>query len=282
MLIDIHVHSEHDDNAELKLADVVQRCKQVGLDGFCLTNVHGLAGLEEAKRLAAEVDLVALVGFEALTELGHFLVFVPEPDKLPAISEWLGLGEDGRVEFASLARAVAERKGILVAAHPYAREVSGVSGDQVAQLPGLAALEVFNGRHGGMADELAEELAVGLGLVGVGGSDARHKVEEIGSVATLFAGKINNEAELIEAFIGQDVWPVRIGGPAPKPYKRSTGRGERRPGGRGEGRRDGRRDARRGEGRGGRSGDGRNRSSNRSSNRSPRDGGKGGSSRSDS
>ncbi len=281
MLIDIHVHSEHDDNAELKLADVVQRCKQVGLDGFCLTDVHSLAGQEEAKRLAAEADLVALVGFEALTELGHFLVFVPEPDKLPAISEWLDLGEDGRVEFASLAKAVAERKGVFVAAHPYAREVSGTVGDLVARLPGLAALEVFNGRHGGMADELAEELAVGMGLVGVGGSDARHKVEEIGSVATLFAGKVSDEAELIEALIGQDVWPVRIGGPAPSRRKRSE-RGERRPGGRGEGRRDGRRDARRGEGRGGRSGDGRNRSSNRSSNRSPRDGDKGGSSRSDS
>ena len=279
MLIDIHVHSEHDDNAELKLSDVVQRCKQVGLDGFCLTDVHSLAGLEEAKRLAAEAGLVALVGFEAKTELGHFLVFVPEPDKLSPISDWLAFEEDGRLEFASLAKAVADRKGILVAAHPYAREVSGVAGDLVARLAGLAALEVFNGRHGGMADELAEELAVGLGLVGVGGSDARHKVEEIGSVATLFAGKLSDEAELIEAVIGQDVWPVRIGGPALSRHKRSAGRnqrGERRSGGRGAGRRDGRRDARRGEGRGDRSGEGRNR------NRSPRGGDKGGSNRSDS
>ncbi len=211
MLIDIHVHSNHTDGCELALADLVTRACERGLDGFCLTDVHTVDGGPDAKGLAAENGIVALVGFEAHTDKGHFLVFVPEPGELPEISKWLRFDGDGLIPFPSLSGAVEDLHGVLIAAHPYDRDIERSPGDGIVQLKGVAALEVNNARRPKLVNELAEEVAAGIGMPGVAGSDARFGLEDIGRVACLVHEPVESEADLIDRIRSFNIWPVTIG-----------------------------------------------------------------------
>jgi len=142
VLIDLHVHSAHTPEVPFTLKELVDRAKQAGLDGLALTDVHSVAGLAEARELSRSEGLPVLVGFEAHTTRGHFLVFVPEPEKLPDISTWLRFDEQGRCSYASLFEAVEQLDGILVAAHPFDRSVPESPGDSIVRLEGVSAIEV--------------------------------------------------------------------------------------------------------------------------------------------
>jgi predicted metal-dependent phosphoesterase TrpH len=211
VLIDFHIHSSYDPAIVLSPADILKKAQEAGLDGICLTNIHSVSVESEFLQLAKLSDFVVLVGFEAVTDHGHFLVFDPEPQSLPMISNWLRFDTKGRVQFDSLHSAVCARGGIIIAAHPYDRTVPDFPGDRVLQLPDIAAIETLNGRRDLLANDLAEEAAASLGLPAVGGSDARTQVNEIGRVATLVRGRVCSEAELIECVRGGDVWPVTLG-----------------------------------------------------------------------
>ena len=211
MLIDFHVHSSYDTAVLLSPADILRKAREAGLDGICLTNIHSVSVESEFLQLAKLSDFLVLVGFEAVTDHGHYLVFDPEPQSLPTIGNWLRFDSKGRAQFDSLHSAVCARNGIIIAAHPYDRAVEDFPGDGVMQLPGIAAIETLNGRHDSLANDLAEEAAASLGLPAVGGSDARSHVDEIGRVATLVRGTVHSEAELIECVRAGDVWPVTLG-----------------------------------------------------------------------
>ncbi len=211
MFIDFHVHSSHTQDVPFSAAELIAQAKKSQLDGFCLTDVHTVAGGPECKSLAAAEGLVVLVGFEALTERGHFLVFVPEPDQLPDLSTWVPYDNKGRAKYAALAKAVSARNGVLIAAHPYDRDSQDAPGDTLVQLKGISAIEVLNGARPKVANDLAEELAAGIGLPGVGGSDSRKSIDSIGKISTLLSVPVKNEAELIEQILAGDIWPVSIG-----------------------------------------------------------------------
>ena len=248
MLIDFHVNSSHSPGAVLGARQLTQRAKEAGLDGLCLTDVHTLQGLREFKEAAALEGLTAFVGLEAHTERGHFLAFFPRPEALPEISTWLKIDPEGKMLFASLEKAVESEDGILIAVHPFNRDIPGSPGDALVQMTRLDAIEVLDASQTALVNELAEEVAVRMGLPGVGGSHARKFVEEIGHIATLVRGPVRNEAELIRALRAHDVWPVAIGNPAFPITQRASGEGggERSPGGRS---RDGGREGGRGGGR---------------------------------
>ncbi len=215
MLIDIHTHSPLTPGASLPLAELVQAVKAAGLDGFCLTDVHTVAGAAEARRLAAAAGLLALVGFEAHTDRGRYLVFLPRPEELPALDRWLRIDEQGRVDFGSLLGAARQREGALVALRPYDREVPGAPGDRLAQLEGIAAVVVRQGRATDLADDMAEELTAGLGLPGVAGSGATSSTARVGEVATLLCGPLASEADLVDQLRRLNAWPVTIGWETP-------------------------------------------------------------------
>jgi hypothetical protein len=160
----------------------------------------------------AREGIVILVGFEAFTDRGHYLAFVPDPTTLPEICAWLRQDADGRIAYASLREAVEGRDGLLIAAHPFDRSIPGSPGDGLVQLGGVAAVEVLNGRRAALCNEVAEEVAAGVGLPGTGGSDVRTRLEEMGASATLVHGTVKNESDLIDRIRAHDVWPVSIGG----------------------------------------------------------------------
>ena len=198
VLIDFHVHSSYDPLIPLAPADVLNKAQQSGLDGICLTDIHSVSVEPELLQLAKLSNFVVLVGFEAVTDRGHYLVFDPEPNSLPKISNWLRFDQNGRAQFESLRSAVETRGGIIIATHPYDRTVPDFPGDNLLRLSGLAAIETLNGRRDTLINDLAEEAAAALGLPAVGGSDARTDLNEIGKVATLVRGTVDSEARLIE------------------------------------------------------------------------------------
>lgn len=214
MLIDIHVHSNKSENVPFATDQVITQAKQKGLDGICLTDTHTMAGGAEAKRLGAEADLVVLLGFEAVTDCGHFLVFLPEPEGLEDISSLLHFDNQDRASYKLLADQVEQLSGVIIAAHPYDRSIKESPGDSLVQLKGVSAVEVLNASRSVLANELAEEVAAGSGLPGVGGSDARNNLDPLGKVATLFGEQLKSEADLIACIKSFDVWPVSLGKPA--------------------------------------------------------------------
>jgi hypothetical protein len=207
LLIDLHTHSTLTPGARLGLPELVAAVRAAGLDGFCLTDLHTVAGGPEARRLAAEAGLKALVGFEARTDRGRFLVFVPEPERLPALDTWLRFDEQGLMSYGSLLGAVRERHGALVAIRPYDREVPGAPRDGLGGLEGLAAVVVRSGLETDLADDMAEELTAGLGLTGAAGSGD----QAVGQAATLVCGELNSEADLVAQLRALNVWPVSLG-----------------------------------------------------------------------
>jgi predicted metal-dependent phosphoesterase TrpH len=257
VLIDLHVHSAHTEKVPFTLKELVDQAKQAGLDGLALTDVHSVAGLGEARELSRSEGFLVLVGFEAHTTRGHFLVFVPEPEKLPDISTWLRFDEQGRCSYTSLFEAVEQLDGILVAAHPFDRSVPESPGDSVVRLEGVSAVEVLNASKPTLTNELAEEVAAGAGLPGTGGTNAHDSLDQLGRYATLVRGPVTCEADLIDRIRKYDVWPASIGKPAfpppkrsrprprddkkkPRPQKDDRGRGRGRERERGRGRKSGR------------------------------------------
>jgi len=229
LLLDLHVHSSHTPNAAFGISQLAERALQAGLDGFCLTDVHSVAGLKEAGEVEARTGLRIFVGLEAITDRGHFLVLVPSPYSLPDIGAWLRQDEASRCMFESLRQAVEARDGLLIAAHPYDRDIPGAPGDGLVRLPGVGAVEVLNARRNRLQNDLAEEVAAGAGLPGVGGSDVRDSLDCMGTVATLIRGEVQNEAQLIARIRAFDAWPVTLGTLPPEAERSSGPRHEPRP-----------------------------------------------------
>ena len=228
MLIDLHVHSAHTPEVPFTLKELVEKAQEAGLDGLALTDVHTVAGLTEARELSRSESFAVLVGFEAHTTRGHFLVFVPEPEKLPDLSTWLRFIEQGLCSYTSLFEAVEQQDGILIAAHPFDRSVPESPGDSVVRLEGVSAVEVLNASKPNLSNELAEEVASGAGLPGTGGSNAHDSLDHLGRYATLVRGPVESEADLIARIREYDVWPAAIGKPAFPPPKKSRPRDDSR------------------------------------------------------
>jgi hypothetical protein len=158
-------------------------------------------------------------------------------------------------------KRVREMGGVVVAAHPYDKSIERPSGDFIFTLEGLNALEGFNARRKGPANDLAIEAADHMSLPCVGASGAQPTLDDIGKAATLFRDLVASEADLVRQIQAGSVFCVTIGAPPqPQPERRGGDRhgGERRGGDRrGEARGGERRD--RGGGGGRRRGGGRDR-----------------------
>jgi predicted metal-dependent phosphoesterase TrpH len=193
MLIDLHAHSRpRSDDSDIRPTELVQRAKQAGLDGICLTEHDYFWDKDDLAVLSRENDFLVLSGAEMNTEEGHILTF--------GIDEYIfGMH---RTEF--LRRIVDEAGGVMILAHPYRRNYYHdrdlqATAEQYSRRPFfrlLDAIEVSNGRAKEIENEFSRELCRRLDLNGVGGSDA-HATSDIPSSATLFERRIHNLEELI-------------------------------------------------------------------------------------
>lgn len=197
MLIDLHSHTwprSHD--SVLNPDDLVVRAKQSGLDAICFTEHDTVWDQKSVDELRAKHDFLVLAGVEISTDDGHMLVF--------GIDKYVF----GMHRARELAKYVDKEGGVMVAAHPYRRQMPWFSKSEEEYLASLekasrnpayefvSGLEIQNGRGSDKENEFSHRLAALMDLPGTAGTDS-HAISDIGKCATLFDREIRDERELI-------------------------------------------------------------------------------------
>ncbi len=198
MLIDLHTHTEplsHD--SLLSLDRLIEMAKAAGLDGVCLTEHDFFWEPEKARELRHRHQFLVIAGIEVNTEDGHVIVF--------GLEKYVY----GMHRMHELAALVEQAGGVMIAAHPYRRQLPFElrhEGDWSAALdraaanpayPLVTAMESYNGRGSARENAFALELAERLGLPQAAGSDA-HAAADVGRCATEFEREISGLDDLIE------------------------------------------------------------------------------------
>jgi len=177
--IDLHVHSRNSGDNDADPEQIVESAIQLGLDGIVFTEHYSYEASEPVERLREKYRGVILLfrGVEFSAAEGHCLVFGADTDKL-AIKY---------AAFADVVRAVAEAGGVVIPSHPYRGGNS--LGDLSGSVPGVCAVEGYNGANTYTMNVKAIETAGRLNLPYTGGSDA-HLPREVGSCYTAFEGPV--------------------------------------------------------------------------------------------
>ena len=215
MLIDLHVHAAPRGPS---LEGLLARGPVAGLDGAAVVGEDAFADVRGRR---GREELALFAGAQVTTDRGLYLVFVPEPDRLPPLDQLFGPRVDGTWPVRDVLARARALGGAVGAAHPYDLEVFPPGGDILFTLPHLTAIEaVFAGRPPTLSYP-AVEAAETLGLPCVGGSGARAE-GEVGRAATLFAGEVRDEAGLVEALQSGACWPVELSAPPRELLRRSS------------------------------------------------------------
>lgn len=199
MLIDLHTHSyPKSDDGFMGVDELISGAKIQGLDGVCLTDHDAFWSPDEVRSLCRRHDFLVLPGCEINTDTGHVVVFgldryvfgLHKPDFLQNM-----VRRDG---------------GVLIAAHPYRRRFL----EEPAREPSARqemldrathdgffniciAIEGINGRANDVQTQFSLDLGQRLSMRMTGGSDA-HRVDQLGTAATLFQRKITGLPDLIQ------------------------------------------------------------------------------------
>ena len=198
MLIDLHTHSyPKSDDSFVGVDDCIDRAKDLGLDGICLTDHDDFWSPDAVRTLSRRHDFLVLPGSEINTDAGHILVFGLE-------RYVFGLHKP-----AFLRQSVDQCRGAMVAAHPYRRRFLAEPGREPqarAEMLERAAADNFfllcdaiegvNGRGLPAENDFSRDLGAALNLASTGGSDA-HRLEQLGTVATRFERPVRCLADLI-------------------------------------------------------------------------------------
>ncbi len=198
MLIDLHTHTEPLSHDSLLSPDkLIELAKAAGLDGVCLTEHDFFWEPDKARELRRKHGFLVLPGIEVNTEDGHVVVF--------GLEKYVY----GMHRMHELAALVQQTGGVMIAAHPYRRQLPFElrhEGDWSAALeraaanpayPLVTAMEAHNGRGTARENAFARELAERLGLPQAAGSDA-HTSADVGRCATEFQRDISGLDDLIE------------------------------------------------------------------------------------
>lgn len=195
MFIDTHIHeSKYSLDSHVSLAEIVERAREIGLDGICITDHDDNTIRHEARALSKSLGYLIIPGTEVLTYQGDIVVF--GVDDLPA----------EMVHAAELIAYVNQRGGVGISAHPFRNNNRGL-GEHIRTVKGLAGLEGFNGNTDLESNLIACRLASELGLPIFGASDAHHK-HQVGKYATYFDANITNEMEFVSAIKGGTTHPA--------------------------------------------------------------------------
>jgi predicted metal-dependent phosphoesterase TrpH len=198
MLIDLHTHTyplSHD--SLLSPDDLVVAAKGAGLDGVCLTEHDFFWERENAAELAKRHDFLVIPGIEVNTENGHVIIF--------GLDRFV-YGMHRMIELATL---VEGGGGVMIAAHPYRRQLPfelrhegdwSEALERAAANPGyqqVNAIETHNGRGSERENQFSRELSDRLHLPAVATSDA-HETKDVGRCATEFERQVTGLDDLIK------------------------------------------------------------------------------------
>lgn len=196
--IDLHVHTAHSGDNDAEPEEMLRQAIARRLDGIAFTEHYSYEASEFAVRLKARykhamITILRGVEFSALE--GHCLVFGADTDKLTLRG----------APVAELVRIVNEAGGVVIPSHPF-RRGSGI-GERMNMLPGIAAVEGYNGCNPHSMNVMAINAANAMGLPFTGGSDA-HAPSEVGNCFTVFQSRVteDNFIDLLRAgqYTGHD------------------------------------------------------------------------------
>ncbi|MFH1808918.1 MAG: PHP-associated domain-containing protein [Pseudomonadota bacterium] len=233
MLIDIHVHNEGNPGA------MFEHAKAQGMDGLAFAGSPDFADVDAVRAAGAAAGLTALCGCSVATNRGVLLCFIPDLESARSAGNWLGVDADKLPAATDVITAVEALGGVVIAAHPYYKQVPAPMGDHIFSLQGLHACEVASPLTTGMQRDLAIEASETLQLTCVGGSAARTE-EHVGMAATYFPEPVASEADLVRQIRERRCFAVmslehlptdaRPSQPArPRPPQRNRRRGRRPP-----------------------------------------------------
>lgn len=199
MIIDLHFHTDRfSPCSRMPLSEGLKRAKEIGLDGVCITEHDQFHQNDNLQLLSDVYGIKIFVGTEIYTKEGDILCF--GLDTIP----------QNRITARELVQRMETLGGATVAAHPFRDNFRGI-GELIVNLPGLTAVEAFNGNTSDEHNQMALDLAREKGIPLTGSSDA-HSAERVGIFATEFPGVIENMDDLIRALRSGDCTPVRFTG----------------------------------------------------------------------
>jgi hypothetical protein len=184
MLFDIHIHSNISPCSSLKLDDIINKAKKIGLDGICITDHDSM----EAKTLICEGmqknGLYVIIGMEYSTSDGDFLIF--------GINNNIPLN----LTAEKLLIWVKKSKGAAIAAHPFRKVRPAKEYTIKSKLCNI--VESINGRNTSIENSKINIWRKKYNFTECGGSDA-HTLQEIGKVKTRFFTDIRSSEDLVYA-----------------------------------------------------------------------------------
>ncbi|NJD78278.1 MAG: PHP domain-containing protein [Candidatus Methanoperedens sp.] len=166
MRFDLHIHSNHSSDSNLKVDDILKKAIKAGLDGIAICDHNTVTGSYLARKRVRDLNLPLIVipGIEVSTKEGHLLILGIRENIPPGLT-------------AGEAIRIARKKGgLAVAAHPFKKKESVGNIDGIGDMD---AIETFNSRCIFGENAKAKELARALHIPEVGGSDS-HLLATIG------------------------------------------------------------------------------------------------------
>ncbi len=190
MKFDHHLHTaRHSPDSVIDPNDLIDRAREIGLDGVVITEHDYQWKTDELAELARKAaPLVVLSGVEVSAREGHFLVY-----GLPTLDD-IGPG----IELRELLRVVRAQDAAIVAAHPFRwdqpfHEILNEHG------PGaFDALELVSKNVTPETRAKTEEVLRKRGMLATGSSDA-HEVENLGCYFTEIDAPVRTIAEFAAA-----------------------------------------------------------------------------------
>jgi predicted metal-dependent phosphoesterase TrpH len=189
MKFDHHMHSSrHSPDSEIDPVRLVERAREIGLDGVVITE-HDYQWepdeLRELARMAAPLRVFS--GAEISAREGHFLVYgLPSLDEVPP-----------GVTLADLLTAVRRHQAAIVAAHPF-RWDQPFDAIVAEHGPVFDALELVSNNVSAETRAKTEALLRKHPMGSTGSSDA-HELEVVGCYFTEFEGPIDSISEFVAA-----------------------------------------------------------------------------------
>jgi predicted metal-dependent phosphoesterase TrpH len=189
MKIDHHLHpARHSPDSVIDPSKLVERAREVGLDGVVITEHDYQWNERELADLARKAaPLLVFSGAEISAREGHFLVYgLPSIDDLPP-----GVG------LSHLLRVVREHDAAVVAAHPFRWDQPF---DEIVAEHGPAfdALELVSKNVTPATRARTEDVLRRRGMRATGSSDA-HEIETLGCYFTEFDRPIATIGEFAAA-----------------------------------------------------------------------------------
>jgi predicted metal-dependent phosphoesterase TrpH len=180
--IDLHVHSRNSGDNDADPEETVNRAIELGLDGIAFTEHYSFEASEPVERLSEKYrgSIALFRGVEFSAAEGHCLVFGVDTDRLD-------------IRFAPIrdvVRVVTTAGGVVIPTHLYRGGNS--MGDLIFSVPGISAVEGYNGANMHTMNVKAIEAAAKMKIPYTGGSDA-HEPIEVGSCYTVFDDAVTRE-----------------------------------------------------------------------------------------